>query len=130
VLVPWDPDIVTWNSFGPGLILGINVGATSLEPLFTVTVSPGSVVNFSIPATLVQEWINDPSTNDGVLLFSATTVDDLDIAFASTRSTLASGPQLTFNTGASPAPEPGTISVLGSGLAMLFFIHGRRRRTG
>jgi hypothetical protein len=28
------------------------------------------------------------------------------------------------------APEPGTISVLGSGLAMLFFIHGRRRRTG
>jgi hypothetical protein len=28
------------------------------------------------------------------------------------------------------APGPGTISVLGSGLGMLFFIHRRRRRTG
>jgi hypothetical protein len=84
VLVPWNEATVSWNSFGPGPIFGTNVGATALEPLFTVTVMPGSIVNFSLPAALLQEWINDPSTNDGLLLFSTTTIVDQDIHFAST----------------------------------------------
>jgi len=130
VLVPWGESTVTWTNFGPGPIFGTNVAATALAPLSNITVSAGSVVTFSIPATLLQEWINNPSTNDGLLLVSTTGTDDLDIQFASTRSTVVSGPELSFNT--TSIPEPSTIMLVAcSALAVLGNLlrqSGERRR--
>ena len=106
VLVPWTESTVTWNNFGPGPICNKNVTCTSLDTV-SVTVSPGSTVTFSnLPASLLQGWIDNPSSNHGLLLFSTTGVDDEDIAFASRESKVATGPQLKFST----VPKPCTLS--------------------
>jgi hypothetical protein len=98
VLVPWKQSTVSWNSFGPGPICGTNVVCTSLDTV-SVTVNPGSTVTFSnLPASLLQQWINNPASNYGLLLQSTTLATDQDIQFASTRSTVAAGPKLSFQT--------------------------------
>lgn len=98
VLVPWKPLTVSWDSFGPGPICGTNVECTPLSKV-TVTVGPGSTVRFTnLPAALVQQWINHPATNYGLLLQSTTLETDEDIQFASTRNTTAAGPKLSFQT--------------------------------
>jgi len=100
VLVPWKASTVSWNSFGPGPICGTNVVCTSLDTV-SVSVSPGSTVTFSnLPAALLQQWINNPASNHGLLLLSTTLATDQDIQFASTRSKVASGPKLSFQTSA------------------------------
>jgi hypothetical protein len=106
VLVPWTESTVTWNNFGPGPICNKNVTCTSLSAV-SVTVSPGSTVTFSnLPASLLQGWIDNPSSNHGLLLFSTTGVDNEDIAFASRESKVAAGPELKFST----VPKPCTLS--------------------
>jgi hypothetical protein len=113
VLIPWDESTVSWNSFGPGPICGTNVFCVSLDTV-SVTVSPGSVVTFSnLPSALLQQWINNPAANYGLLLMSTTLTVHEDITFASRESTIAPGPGLTFQT----IPEPSTLLLVGSGFA-------------
>jgi hypothetical protein len=81
-------------------------------------VSPGSIVTFPLPDALVQAWINNPSTNYGVLLLSTTLPTDQDIQFASSRSTVAPGPELSFNTSTTSIPEPNTLILLATSLAL------------
>jgi len=115
VLVPWNESTVSWNSFGSGPICGTNVSCVSLDTV-SVTVSSGSVVTFSnLPSALLQQWIDNPAANYGLFLLSTTLIDHEDITFASRESTIASGPELTFQT----TPEPSTLLLMGSGFAGL-----------
>jgi hypothetical protein len=121
VLVPWNQSTVSWNSFGPGPICGTNVVCTSLSTV-SVTVNPGSTVTFSnLPASLLQQWINNPASNYGLLLQSTTLGTDQDIAFASTRNTAAAGPKLSFQTTAPcTLKDTAKYSVTSSTLTMKF----------
>jgi hypothetical protein len=120
VLVSWEEATLSWNSFGPGPISGTNVSPTALDP-HTVTVKAGDVVTFSLPAAVVQTWIDSPSTNYGLLLYSTTNVTIKDIHFASKENTTASGPELSFDTDAiSPAPAP----PIGRGVPILIAVAG------
>jgi len=123
---------VNWvNSGGTGNFPGLgNAGdAYAASPLASFLVNSSEANNTTIKTinfantTFVQNWIDNPSQNAGMILI-ATNFTDTWRPYNSEATTAAFQPIL-FVTLADPAPEPGTCVLLGLGLVGLSL---RRRR--
>jgi len=127
VLVGWAENTVTFTNFNPdsgtsftGTFLDTKPVASPINPPAPV---PANILYDKIPRSLVQEWIDTPAGNHGLILKSAGGVSQ-DLQFASREnSETAFRPTLTFTA----VPEPGT-SVLVA-LAGIGMVARRRRET-
>lgn len=129
VLVPWDESTVNWNNFGanPGLQLGQDYSSVPLDTLSPLTLNVGDVATFTIPVAKVQSWIDNPSTNFGVILVSSETNFNRDIHFGVRefgQAARLSSPQFVS---AASVPEPASLLVFGLG-ALGMFVVGRKNR--
>lgn len=107
VLIPWDGGTATFNNFGaaPDVQFGSDVTA-ALDTIPVDYPAPGNrYVSWSLSADLVQGWIDDPSTNHGLLLFNQELQNVRDLQFGSLET--ANAPLLSFS-----VPEPSTLALL------------------
>lgn len=100
VFIPWDASTVTWNTFGTSA--GVQWG-TEVGPGLSVQniIWPGSgprLISWEIPASVVQDWIDNPASNHGLLLNNQNTSDASDIYFASLENGSYPAPRLVFHT--------------------------------
>jgi hypothetical protein len=75
----WDSSTATWNSFGtsPGVQFGLETAATPLATVAANLSSEGpGYRSWAIPENVVQNWIDNPSGNRGVLVAMASTSDN------------------------------------------------------
>jgi len=120
-LVGWDEATASWANFGG---TGFNEATQTGANLVTQTVTYNGVtepVSFEIPSSVVQDWIDDPSSNHGLFLISNTPQMETDLAFWSNEG--GAGPELSFTL----VPEPTTFALLG--LGSLALVMRRRRHT-
>lgn len=114
-LVDWTESTATFANFGGS---GFNQNAQTGPNLSTRTVTfngvPESIV-FTIPSTTVQNWIDNPAGNFGLIWVSPPTFGADDLVFSSREGTVP--PSLTFS--ASPIPEPATLNLLLAGIITL-----------
>lgn len=110
VLADWNAS-TTWNSFG-GFVPGTNLSAESVSS-GTLTGGTGSLLTLVLSQSLVQSWIDIPSSNFGVLLYGTTWTSDngfSDRRFGSIEGEASA--TLSFST----VPEPGSLLLVGAGL--------------
>ena len=123
VFTAWD-NSTSWNSFGatPGVQYGTDFSASPISSSSFAWNSPddNGLVQITIPNTLVQTWIDDPSRNFGFGL----THSFRDLEFASLESTIGESPSLTINL--APIPEPSTLLLVILPIASILIL---RRRT-
>ena len=104
---------MTWQIFSH--IVGAPVGGGSV---LGGDYSTGDLVSFSLPQALVQQWIDQPASNHGLILQAS---NGRDLAFASREWVPTGGsagdwaPLLSF-TAAAPVPEPGSWALMAAGL--------------
>ena len=123
----------TWNSrpdpapawtggAGLGSPGGGSYGASVLDTFAWTSSSSGSF-SLTIPQSVIQSWVNNPSGNNGLLLRAASE-DDGSRLFLSTSddATVSNRPQLVFDV---DIPEPTGIALLAVGAAML--LRARRK---
>lgn len=107
VVIGWTPATVTFNSFGasPGVQFGTDVAGAAVDSqtIGTAGMTP-EYVSWTVPAADVQNWINNPSLNHGLLIRNLGGAN-LDLSFSSVEG--AHQPQLTIS-----VPEPGALSLL------------------
>ena len=111
MLIPWADSTVTFNNFGatPDVQIGSDVGG-SLHTINLTYPGPGDrYESWTIPAAVLQGWIDQPSTNRGLLVFNTTLVFGQDLQFGSGES--ANEPRLSFMA----VPEPTSAALLGLG---------------
>ena len=90
------------------------------SPKWTQADAAGTQYTLTLPTTMVQSWIDNPSQNAG-LLFLNTGGSGIDVIFASSEhATAAWRPTLTL-----VVPEPGVLGLAAAGLPLLL---ARRRR--
>lgn len=108
VLVPWD-ESTTWNTFGPnpGSTAGEDYDPTVLAS-FSGSGTNFTPINFLIPATVIQGWVNNAGTNNGFDVFGG------GIVVYSREGDAP--PQLIFDAIApapTGAPEPASFALMG-----------------
>lgn len=121
----WQEATVTWNNF--------NAGATSPLNPFTLFATPGTVFSFDvvIPKAIIQQWLDQPAQNHGILLSAASSVQR-DLSFASREHQPEWGsvgvwaPRLTLSI-AGAVPEPAAAAMCLAGLACFTGL-GRKMR--
>jgi hypothetical protein len=115
VLTSWDESTANWANFGG---TGFDENTHTGSNLVTQDVSydgQSKSVSFIIPSTVVQGWLDDPASNNGVILISNTTINQTDLVFSSREGDVV--PTLSFNLSpVNQVPEPTTI--LGSLVAL------------
>jgi hypothetical protein len=119
VLVNYNLLTVTFNNLsplGPGVHFGSDVGsALDTESFVLNSANPARYITWSIPASLLQQWIDDPTSNNGLLMDNQITVNSSDVTFNSVEN--IDPPILTFQTQAVPEPSAlalFTVAVLGA----------------
>jgi len=129
VLVDWQEDTVTLNSFGPapGIQAGIDYQSTVLDSISPLTASTADFVSFNLPANTVQEWIDNPSANKGIIMLSEEGSFNQDIVFKSTN--WATGAPVLVSDQLTAIPEPSSLLLLG-GLGCAVVLTRRRRWQG
>jgi len=112
LLQPWQETGATWNQFAtgedwqsPGARSSSDRGSVVLGSVTATTFGTITIELNQAGVTIVQSWINDPSTNHG-LLFADYTNSSNHVEFSS-RETLnvAARPKLTINFLGSTAPD-------------------------
>lgn len=127
-LSPWLEATATFNNFGatPGFTPNEDYDPTVLS-VFVGSVADGQFFTFlNIPGSVLQGWIDNPSSNQGFLL-TGDNNSNINVPVASRENAQMFAPLLTFNTQAStaPAPEPGTLGLLLPGLLLLRLLRSR-----
>ncbi len=121
-LVGWDEASASWANFGGS---GFNEASQTGVNLITRNVTFTGVseaILFTLPASVVQNWIDTPSSNNGLFLISNTIQTSTDQSFWSKEG--GGGPSLAFDA----IPEPGTMSLMGISSMGIFFVRKLRRR--
>ena len=121
VLTPWAGSTATFGNFGGTLDVQFGTDVTAALDTIPVTYlgTGDRYVSWTIPTAVLQGWIDQPSTNNGLLLFNTATANALDLQFSPMEE--ANAPRLSFDA----IPEPGTALF---GLALVGTALIRRRR--
>jgi hypothetical protein len=88
----WHAATVTWNSFGP---LKLPLSPQDYSPpreSRTITFRPGDTASFTLPASVLQTWMDTPEANFGVILICSTSAGENLVRFK------AGGARLIFYT--------------------------------
>jgi len=107
-LTGWDEASASYANFGG---VGFNEATHTGANLTTRNVTYNGVIEpitFSISSAVVQNWIDNPTSNNGLFLVSNTSALSRDIYFSSRE--YGTAPQLSFDL--APIPEPGVISLM------------------
>lgn len=124
ILVPWSEAAITYNSFGasPGLQFGVDVATSPVDVQPVRYPGPGPrYIAWNIPASVVQQWINSPTSNNGLLVYNNESINQRDLGFDSREA--ANAPRLTVNI----VPEPTAATLLSATLAFLLLHRNRAK---
>ena len=78
----WTEAGTSWNTLpGPYGTTGSTLGTETV--VYDGVANPARYVAWTIPGSVVQSWINNPSENNGLVLVSQTTAYFQDMAFSS-----------------------------------------------
>ena len=93
-----------------GVHFGSDVGAAlDTESFILNGGNPARYITWSIPAAVLQQWIDDPASNNGLLMNNQIAANLFDVTFNSVENT--NPPILTFQTQAVP-DSGGTLALL------------------
>ena len=125
VLINYNASTVTFNNFsplGPGVHFDSDVGAALDTQSFILnSANPARDITWIIPAAVLQQWIDDPASNNGVLMNNQITTNAFDVTFNSVEN--SNSPILSFQTQA--VPEPSTLATLAVGaVGLLAYLRG------
>jgi autotransporter-associated beta strand protein len=96
----WTAASTSWNTLpGPFGTTGSTLDTETVT--YDGQSNPARYVTWTIPASALQSWINNPAGNDGIVLVSQTTAYFEDLTFSSQEGSFS--PLLTFNTSSNPA---------------------------
>lgn len=123
-LVAWDEATATFNTFGGS---GFDESTQTGSNLVTQPITYAGVnqsVEFAIPGSVIQGWIDNPGQNFGLIMIGAqaTGIVSNDKRFSSREGVVA--PTLSFL--ASPVPEASSIALFLTGLGVLSLLVRRR----